>query len=69
MCIRMYCSVVCTQCGRSAELCDDVEDALETAELAGFIRKRVENGSMWDFCPQCITKAAQPRRECEEGQG
>ena len=50
---RLY----CTECGREyKEPFDDKDDLLFYASQNGWIRKKVENGSEWDFCPKCVEK-------------
>lgn len=46
----------CTNCDRVEykESFDDIGDLLEYSKRDGWIRKKVENGSTWDFCPKCI---------------
>ena len=47
----------CTQCSREYKdslAFDDVNDLLEYAAKDGWVRKIVENGSEWDFCPRCV---------------
>ena len=53
MIVKIY-KLYCTNCGREyKESFDDEKDLLKYSELNGWIRKKVENGSEWDFCPKC----------------
>lgn len=50
-------TLACTRCGRQHE--DDGESIAEARELGrncGWIYKKVQNGSYWDFCPRCQKK-------------
>jgi len=54
MIIIIY-KLYCTKCGREyKESFDDIDDVLKYSSKDGWIRKTVENGSDWDFCPKCI---------------
>lgn len=45
---------------------DTKKEALAEARRRGWKRKRVQNGTMWDFCPACAKEyEAQQRREGE----
>jgi hypothetical protein len=47
----------CNNCGKEyKESFDDEKDLLEYSALNGWVRKKVENGSEWDFCPKCKEK-------------
>lgn len=54
MSIHSYHYVRCTNCGKQSEEAGETKrEALTHAKLDGFVRRRVENGSMWDFCSTC----------------
>lgn len=55
MCIFTRYTLRCTNCGREYyESMDNIDDLLLYSSENGWVRKRVENGSEWDFCPKCI---------------
>ena len=57
MCVHTCHWIVCTNCRKLAEEFGETKrEALELAKEEGFVRKRVPNGSMWDFCPTCYEK-------------
>ena len=43
-------------CSHWAGEADTKREALSQAKNEGFKRVRVENGSMWDFCPACYNR-------------
>ena len=55
----------CSYCDRVEykESFDDVNDLLEYAAKDGWVRKKVENGSEWDFCPKCVALEREEVRE------
>jgi len=66
MCISEYYIVHCTRCGREApEGCETKTGALTNAKADGFIRKKVQNGSYWDFCPKCQQREIDEAKESE----
>lgn len=56
ICVRYTLS--CTQCNRREydEGHDDETDLLLDAHRAGWRREKVPNGSMWDYCPECVAR-------------
>jgi len=48
----------CTNCNRVEykESFDNIDDLLYYSAKDGWIRKKVENGSEWDFCPKCANE-------------
>ncbi len=56
MIFKLY-RLICDNCGREyKEYFDEKDDALIYPHKNGWIRKKVENGSEWDSCPDCIKK-------------
>ena len=44
----------CTRCGSNyPEQDENLRDLRRYAKQNGWVYKKVENGSMWDFCPRC----------------
>ena len=48
-------TVHCNDCGvwASEQSDENKREALELAKAQGFVRVKVPNESMWDFCPKC----------------
>ena len=47
----------CTQCSREYHERDESVRALRSyAKKEGWVYKKVENGSYWDFCPKCVER-------------
>lgn len=60
MCVRTCYYLVCTNCNNQfidrqyGSYFGSEEEAKEQAKTRGWkIDQRVENGSLWDFCPRC----------------
>jgi hypothetical protein len=53
--IIKYYRLYCTSCGEEYknEVFDSIEDVIAYYPK-DWVRKRVENGSEWDFCPKCV---------------
>ena len=45
----------CTQCGRQykEDQFESIDDVIKYYP-SDWVRKKVENGSEWDFCPRCL---------------
>lgn len=54
MVIKRY-KLYCTECGREyqKEEFDTIDDLIKYYPK-DWLRKKVENGSIWDFCPKCV---------------
>ena len=55
MTIHKHYMLYCTSCNREyqGEVFESVED-VNTYYPNDWEKKRVENGSIWDFCPKCV---------------
>lgn len=52
--IRKSYKLYCTNCDREYKYSfDEIEDVLKYYP-SDWVRKTVENGSEWDFCPRCV---------------
>jgi hypothetical protein len=57
MTLSIHFSLRCTNCNRLDYTGDGPDSAKELREQAasdGWTYERVQNGSMWDWCPACI---------------
>lgn len=53
--IRVRYQLYCTRCDKEyKESFDDEKDLLKYSALNGWVRKKVESGAEWNFCPRCI---------------
>jgi len=65
MCARWQCYLVCTQCnnqfhdGETFPVFETVRELRAYAKECGWVYWKVQNGTMWDFCPRC-KKSAEP---------
>jgi hypothetical protein len=65
MCLRIHYYLVCTSCNNQFISPDGDHygetgrEVLELARAQGWVRRRVENGSMWDFCPRCRARVGE----------
>lgn len=57
----------CTRCNCQfhGEFGETEHEAIEFGAQQGWRRRRVKNGSFWDFCPKCWIKDEQERKESE----
>jgi hypothetical protein len=59
MCVMPLVFLVCTRCRDAfrisgyVEYADSAREILAIARSQGWVRRKVENGSMWDLCPRC----------------
>ena len=48
---RLYCD----QCGKEHKgVFDDYSELIKYTQKDGWFKKKVENGSIWYFCPDCL---------------
>ncbi len=51
-------TVYCDACGNkfAEESAESIDDAINLSRRQGFVRDKVQNGSMWDFCQECYQR-------------
>lgn len=59
-------SIYCDSCRVQSEDSEDTEgQAREDAEARGWQYVRVQNGSMWDLCPECVGRVDKMKEKNE----
>ena len=55
--IHTHYRITCDKCNRREYDGDEDEtDTLIYAHVNGWRRRQVQNGAMWDFCPECVAR-------------
>lgn len=74
MCIRWHCYLACTRCNNQFYsetenrfiTTETARELLDIAKSEGWRRAKVQNGTMWDFCPRCWARHQQEAQEQEQ---